>query len=155
MKSKLAEIGVKHTKEYDIDFKKDLKFGLEWENELKKILGNKKLEVKTDKKWSKTGNIAVEIESRGKPSGLSTTKSDYWAFILWQKQEKPNIILIPIDRLQTITGYFQRKKKVVMGGDANTSKLVLIPLEVINDYETQIEIQEMVNEKYSEENKQK
>lgn len=146
---------MKHTKEYDIDFKKDLKFGLKWENELKKILSDKKIEVKTDKKWTKTGNIAVEIESRNKPSGLSTTKADYWAFILWQTKQKPTIILIPIDRLQTITGYYQRKKKVVMGGDANTSKLVLIPLDVLNDYKTQIEIQEMVNEEYSEKNNQK
>jgi hypothetical protein len=155
VKSRLVRIGVKHTKEYDIDFKRDLKFGLEWENELKEILCNDKIEVKTDKRWSDTGNIAIEIESRGKPSGLSVTKSDYWAFILWQKDERPNIMLIPIDRLRTITSYFQSKKKVVMGGDANTSKLVLVPLHVVNDYNTQIEIQEMVNEKYSEENRQK
>jgi Holliday junction resolvase-like predicted endonuclease len=38
------------------------------------------IEVKTDS-YRDTGNIAIEIESRGKPSGLSVTKADYFATI--------------------------------------------------------------------------
>ena len=41
---------------------------------------DKKVEVKQDKKSNYTGNIVVEIEFNGKPSALSTTKSDYWVF---------------------------------------------------------------------------
>ena len=42
-----------------------------------------KIEVKTERDWwFKTGNIAIEMECNGKPSGVMATKSDYWVHIL-------------------------------------------------------------------------
>lgn len=35
-------------------------------------------ECKEDFKCQDTNNVAIELESRGKPSGLSTTLADYW-----------------------------------------------------------------------------
>jgi hypothetical protein len=35
-------------------------------------------EIKFDEMSSDTGNIAIEYESRGKKSGISTTKATYW-----------------------------------------------------------------------------
>lgn len=40
----------------------------------------KKIEVKQDKKSNHTGNIVIEIEMFGKPSGLMATKADLWVF---------------------------------------------------------------------------
>ncbi len=37
-------------------------------------------EVKDDRMASKTGNVAIEYESRGFPSGIANTKADYWVF---------------------------------------------------------------------------
>ena len=48
------------------NFEYDLKFGQMKEKELADILENQKIEVKTDCKWKKTGNVAVEYKSRGK-----------------------------------------------------------------------------------------
>ena len=36
------------------------------------------IEVKSDQKSQYTGNIVIEIEFNGKPSGLTTTKAQYW-----------------------------------------------------------------------------
>jgi hypothetical protein len=36
------------------------------------------VEVKSDKKSLKTGNIVIEIEFNGKPSALSVTTAKYW-----------------------------------------------------------------------------
>jgi hypothetical protein len=38
------------------------------------------IEVKYDPKSNETGNIVVEIEMNGKPSGLMTTTAKYWVF---------------------------------------------------------------------------
>lgn len=35
-------------------------------------------EVKNDELAEDTGNVGIEFECRGKPSGIVTTKSDYW-----------------------------------------------------------------------------
>jgi hypothetical protein len=40
----------------------------------------KKIEVKYDKKSNETGNIVIEIEMFGKPSGLMATEADWWVF---------------------------------------------------------------------------
>jgi hypothetical protein len=37
-------------------------------------------EVKHDMKAMETGNIAIEYETRGKPSGLATTIADFWIY---------------------------------------------------------------------------
>jgi hypothetical protein len=61
-------------------FEYDLKLGQERENALAQILGNDStIEVKSDRMARKTGNVFIEVESRGKPSGLSTTLADHWA----------------------------------------------------------------------------
>ena len=63
----------------------DLKYGQEREQRLASILDKdkNKIEVKTERDWwFKTGNIAIEVECNGKPSGIMATKADYWVHIL-------------------------------------------------------------------------
>ena len=40
-----------------------------------------KIEVKTDKKSHETGNIFLETECSGRPSGIKTTESLYWVTV--------------------------------------------------------------------------
>ena len=57
----------------------DLKYGQEREKKIVSLLDQdkNKLEVKTERDWwAKTGNIAIEVECWGKPSGLSKTEAD-------------------------------------------------------------------------------
>ena len=47
------------------------------------------IEVKSERNWwKKTGNIAIEYEYRGKPSGIYATKSDYWFHRLELKKKE-------------------------------------------------------------------
>ena len=69
------------TEGYCKEFDLDLKYGQGREKKLAAIFDTDKfkVEVKTERDWwFKTGNIAIEIESYGKPSGISVTESDYW-----------------------------------------------------------------------------
>ena len=116
--------------EYCNDFEYDLKVGQCFEKELGQILNNKKIEVKTDFQTYKTGNIFLEFRSRGEKSGIAKTKADYYSFILLDKDEKINtIILIPIKKLKKIARKSYKKNGYIKGGDKNTSLGILIPVE--------------------------
>lgn len=108
------------------DFKYDLELGQMFEGSLSDILSNKKIEVKTDLLAFSTGNLFVEIESRGKLSGLSTTQADYYAFII-PIDDDFITILISVSRLKEIVKK-RHTGKFVSGGDDKTSKGVLIRL---------------------------
>ena len=111
--------------EYNNVFKYDLKLGQVGEKYLSKILTDKKIEVKTDFKASKTGNIFIEYRSRGKPSGISTSESDFYAFILSNEL----IILIEKDELKKRCRIYLNTNRDVKGGDSNTSKEILLPVK--------------------------
>ena len=111
----------------DKRFDLDLAYGQVFEKKVADILGNSKIEVKTEKdKWKTTGNIVIEFESRGKPSGITTTESDYWFHILAYRDELVSILVIPTVRLRKYID--DNKPRVVRGGDDMTSKLYLIKL---------------------------
>ena len=132
MKLKLARIGVKLTKARP-NFDLDLKFGQEKENELQEILHNEPLECKCDKRCIDTGNVFVEFEDRGKPSGISITKSTFYAFCLYKKErEKKQIwVLIPTEILKKL----MKKYPVKSGGDNWEARGHIIPKQDLLNYE--------------------
>ena len=116
-------------KEFDIQVKR----GEIAEEKLRNILcgkDNLTVEVKRDYKFVKTGNIVIEFESNGTPSGINITLADWWAFSLAVKGKKDRtIIFIELERLKEL--YFKYKNKPghsVRGGWLNLSKLVKIPI---------------------------
>ena len=112
-------IGVKHTNRFDLD----LKFGQEKENELQ-IAIEGQVECKADRLCVKTGNVFVEIESRGKPSGIMVTTSKYYAICLVvENREDDTWILIPTKILKKLIKEYPIKN----GGDNWTSKGHIIP----------------------------
>jgi hypothetical protein len=77
-----------------------------------------------------TGNIAIEYEFNGKPSGISTTKADYWAFVLG---DKSLVVFIKTENLKDIARAWFKSGSVVSGGDFNSSKMILVPItEILN-----------------------
>jgi hypothetical protein len=98
------------------------------ENELFNILQT--VEVKKDFKTHQTGNIAVEYESRGKPSGIVTTEAKWWAFVLVNKNlEITMIILFKTENLKSVCREYLNTKRDVNGGDNDTSRMILLPLK--------------------------
>ena len=65
----------KDRKKFDID----LAYGKVREDLIKEMLQDKKIEVKSERDvWKRTGNIAIEYQCYGKPSGINATEADYW-----------------------------------------------------------------------------
>ena len=110
----------------------DLPIGQAREELVKQLLTDVvgvKIEVKTDFKVSDTGNVAIEYECRGKPSGISITQADWWAIVLdGDRFSSEVIVLIKTDRLKGIARKHFVLGKVVSGGDDNVSKMVLVPV---------------------------
>ena len=114
------------------DFDKDLKYGQDRENRIVSILDAKKtkVEVKTERDWwFKTGNIAIEVECNGKPSGIMATKADYWIHILADGDKDYCRLIFDTKTIKKLTKKYIGTLK--NGGDGWRSKFVLIPLSEI------------------------
>ena len=120
---------------FNKNFKYDLEFGEIREQKVADILLNQKIEVKTERgQWVKTGNIAIEYEYRGKPSGIATTQAPYWFHILEIGGKEFCTLMLKTDILKELIK--TAKTKTVMGGDDKQSKLVLLPIkEIFNSAE--------------------
>jgi|SRR5210317_2224156 len=116
---------MKNTK-FDID----LKYGQGREKRIKKMIEEGTIEVKTERDWwFKTGNIAVEFESFGKPSGIAKTEATYWAHVLANGEEDHCILWFKTDKLKKLVE--KHKDKVKNVGDYKKSKAYLIPITEI------------------------
>jgi len=117
------------------DFRYDLKTGQIGEQLLENILNFKTIEVKRDSWIYKSGNIAIEYESRDKPSGISKTEAEYWAIIFSGGYKDEIIIIIKTNRLKDICRKYYKLGNIKLMGDNNTSKAILIPTKEFLLYE--------------------
>jgi hypothetical protein len=129
---------------YNNDFKYDLELGQLGEMLIGKLLSSRTIEVKFDFGCYRTGNFYIEYQSRNKPSGIATTKADYWMLIAaseygqrlksYQEQiQKEDIlyaVLIETERLKDLCRN-KPYKMGVKGGDSNTSLGVLIKAQTL------------------------
>ena len=115
----------KDRKKFDID----LEYGKVREQMVADMLQDKKIEVKSERDvWQKTGNIAIEYECYGKPSGISATESDYWFHNLCIGDETFATIVFDTNSLKRIIANLD-KKRSVSGGDNNASRMYLLNLQ--------------------------
>ena len=125
-------IKTKANKKFDID----LKYGQVREEQVKNIFADKKIEVKTERDWwAKTGNIALEYECNGKPSGITATTSDYWIHILAKGKKNHCMLVFEVARLKKIVKEY-KDTHTRMVGDGGRSKCVILPIKKLFDKET-------------------
>ena len=87
------------------------------------------IEIKSEfSHWRRTGNVAVEFESRGKPSGLAVTQAQWWVYAFIDDSEICALIWLPIQKIKDIARYYYTAHGYKLGGDNNTSKLILVPI---------------------------
>ena len=117
-------------------FEDDSKFGKETEAELQSLLGGElvpdeyfpyydlKIEVKVDREWISTGNVAIEIGRKGKPAGLSITTAEYYIYKL------DKLYYCNVEKLKKyLREYIQNyPSSVINCGDGNRARVVLLPL---------------------------
>jgi hypothetical protein len=112
-------------KKFDID----LEYGQVREKMVADMLQDKKIEVKSERDvWQKTGNIAIEYQSYGKPSGIDATESDYWFHNLCIGDETFCTLVFETESLKRIIDNLDYKRSV-NGGDNYASKMYLLNLQ--------------------------
>ena len=116
---------VNNRKKFDID----LSYGKVREKRVVDMLQDKKIEVKSERDmWARTGNIAIEYESYGKPSGISATESDYWFHNLCIGDNTFATLVFDVPSLKRIIDNLY-EKRTVSGGDNGASKMYLVSLQ--------------------------
>ncbi len=107
-------------------FDVDLEFGQQWEKHIDEMFsGAKKCEVKTERdKWASTGNICIETECYGKPSGLTSTEAELWVHNLVKDGELCCSLVFNTDKLRKTME--EMKPFQIMGGDNKASKMYLV-----------------------------
>lgn len=78
---------------------------------------SEKIEIKEDQMVSKTGNLFIEIESRGKPSGILTSKADFYIFVAILK-DTVDLFKIPLKELKNM---LSKGRLVGNAGDKNSN----------------------------------
>jgi hypothetical protein len=122
---KNLEPNVEDRKKFDID----LEYGKVREQLVADMLQDKKIEVKSERDvWQRTGNIAIEYESYGKPSGINATESDYWFHNLCIGEDIFATIVFDTTSLKRIINNLDYKRSV-SGGDNNASRMYLLNLQ--------------------------
>jgi len=122
----------KDRKKFDID----LAYGKVREDMIQDMLQDKKIEVKSERDvWKRTGNIAIEYECYGKPSGINATEADYWFHNLCVGEDVYATLVFKTQNLKKIIDSLERKVSV-NGGDHNASRMYLISLQKLFDLKT-------------------
>jgi hypothetical protein len=122
----------KDRKKFDID----LAYGKVREDMIQDMLQDKKIEVKSERDvWKRTGNIAIEYECYGKPSGINATEADYWFHNLCVGEDIYATLIFKTENLKKILDSLERKVSV-NGGDHNASRMYLISLQKLFDVKT-------------------
>tara|TARA_R100000541_G_scaffold28716_1_gene37988 strand:- start:1 stop:414 length:414 start_codon:yes stop_codon:yes gene_type:complete len=112
-------------KKFDID----LEYGKVREKFVAEMLQDKKIEVKSERgMWKNTGNIAIEYESYGKPSGINATEADYWFHNLCVGEDTFCTLVFKVDSLKKIIENLDYKRSV-SGGDHKASRMYLLNLQ--------------------------
>ena len=114
-----------NTSKFDID----LKYGQVREKRVADLLGKEQVEIKTERSWwRKTGNIAIEYEYRGNPSGIDKTEAKWWFHILELDKKEHCILGFRVSRLKKIVKKY-KKTHTKNIGDYRASKCVVIPIK--------------------------
>ena len=125
----METIGLQPTKANRKKFDIDLAYGQVREQEVATMLQDKKIEVKSERGvWWKSGNIAIEYESYGKPSGIEATESDYWFHNLCLGDTTFATLVFKTDVLKSIIDKLDFVE-TRNGGDGYKSKMYLLNLE--------------------------
>ena len=122
---KKTEPSAKDRKKFDID----LEYGKIRESQILDMFENAKIEVKSERDiWQKSGNIAIEYECYGKPSGIKATTSDYWFHNLCINDEPYATLVFRTDSLRRIIDSLDYVKSV-KGGDHMASRMYLLNIQ--------------------------
>ncbi len=112
----LELIQKKYPKAYIVDG-----YFLEWDIFIPEL--NIGVEVKSDAQYQKTGNFYVEYSCNGKPSGISTTKSEIYCIYL------DKLYILKTEDLKEKCRKYINTNRDKRGGDNMASKGIILPIK--------------------------
>lgn len=116
---------IEDRKKFDLD----LEYGQVREDVVSEMLQDKKIEVKSERgMWMDTGNICIEYQSYGKPSGIAATEADFWFHNLCIGEDIFATLIFKVDNLKKIIDNLDSKRSV-SGGDHNASRMWLLNIQ--------------------------
>ena len=89
------------------------------------------VEVKTDLKMASSGNHYIEMSHKGKPSGLTATKSKWWFVVTATK-----IIICEVEKLREAVASARINTKE--NDDGKLMGYYLMPKHVLNEVKTKV-----------------
>lgn len=119
---------------YQPDFDMDLKTGEQGEALVRAGLTGT-VEVKTDRRVAETGNLYIELwqfsnpdQSDKRPSGLSTTKAEFWATTT---TKGTGFLIVKTDQLKSLikAKRYTQTSQPIANSKTNGSIGVLVPLK--------------------------
>jgi len=81
------------------------------------------VEVKEDFMCKKTGNVAVEVECRGKPSGISVSKADLYLYKIHEPNKEVHWYFYRTDQLKQVLERPDMVFRTVSGGDEGSNTI--------------------------------
>ncbi len=138
---------MKPKKEDRKKFDLDLEYGSIREDRIADMLTNKKIEVKSERgMWMKTGNICIEYQSYGKPSGIEATEADFWFHNLCIGDDIFCTLVFDVPKLKKLVKKLDYLKSV-SGGDHNASRMYLVNIQKLFTSDVFKTFEELNNDK--------
>lgn len=122
--------------DFDLDFGRGKQGELYVSNAIES-LQRALVEVKTDDRAAETGRLYVEYQCRGEPSGIATTKTDFWAFVVSRRV----ILFVLTDDLRKFAkrAYATKRNRVEQPRGKYTSKGIAVPFAEIIKWAAELE----------------
>jgi hypothetical protein len=125
-----------------VTFNRDAKFDLQLsqalihERRMAEIFSARRIErieLKSESwQWEHTGNICIEYQCDGRPSGIAVTEADYWVHELLHGNSTLCYLMFPLDRLRELARRsFVRGRIRHNAGDGGRFTVALLPLSEI------------------------
>jgi hypothetical protein len=120
--------GLKFLEDCD-DNRYDVKMGLGEGDDFKEVT----IEIKEDFTCERTGNVGVEVESWGRPSGLSVSKADFYLYKVHEPNGRKSMYMIKTTKLKKMVKDCLWFREVVGGDPGSDSRNFLFKLNVVKE----------------------
>lgn len=110
-----------HTSRFDIELR------AAWlrETALGQMFGDSWFELKSDRRWARTGNHFLEVtQNGGRPSGIAASRANWWVVEYGPECR----LILPISVVRAMWRFAEARGRVLTPGGDNDNKGYLIPL---------------------------
>jgi hypothetical protein len=91
------------------------------------------IEIKEDFTCKKTGNVGIEYECRGRPSGISVSKADYYLYKVHEPTGNTSLYVIATNHLRELIDNKMYFRSIIGGDEGSNSKNHLFKLETVKE----------------------